>query len=594
MATGQIDFPKTQKLICVVHRAIENIPVEIRNLIIEFIVDVRPMDQLRKIVYISYWCFFDEDGFHVDPGDGCSPIIRLMNDINSPNPTFVYLHIYHITDTGMRSVDHELSLEQFWSILTDDNYDFVDFDSHQRSQIRRFIITRIAFIYATAECARICAARFGQLADSQLTIFCSSLVMSYRSCRPLKALKLESRHDLYTEATQLTMAETASLVNKVLPRDLAQVVLSYFKAKKRDEETIAFAGEFETCVHSDSSYLDYYFSGACEGGHHDLIDALIALGADNWNLGLNGACRRNDRALIDKMITHGATNWNEGLYGACRGGHKHLAEEMIARGASNMNYGLNAACHGGHRELVDLMIAKGANRYHSGFVGACMSGNRELVDLMISKGANDWNDGLSNACKGGHMKLAIFMIGKGADDWNSALKSACGSGNRDLIDLIIAKGATDCNEGMNSAIAEGQMEIVNLMIAKGANNWNDGLYHACWFGQIEMINLMIAKGANSWNTGLLGACYGGDLSVVKNMIERGADNLSDGLTDACLNGYRNVAEYLVQQGAIYCDNDGDHCHPELESYEGDEGDEDNYDNGESNYESDEGDEGDDE
>ncbi len=81
------------------------------------------------------------------------------------------------------------------------------------------------------------------------------------------------------------------------------------------------------------------------------------------------------------------TDVNDGLYGACCGGHRELVDLMIARGANDGDSGLYGACRGGHRELVDLMIARGANDWNSGLWAACINGHRELVDLMIARGA---------------------------------------------------------------------------------------------------------------------------------------------------------------------------------------------------------------
>ena len=65
------------------------------------------------------------------------------------------------------------------------------------------------------------------------------------------------------------------------------------------------------------------------------------------------------------MITKGADHY-WGLYYACQGGHKEPMELMIAKGNNNWNYGLQGACQGDHKELVELMIAKSANRCYCG------------------------------------------------------------------------------------------------------------------------------------------------------------------------------------------------------------------------------------
>ena len=59
-------------------------------------------------------------------------------------------------------------------------------------------------------------------------------------------------------------------------------------------------------------------------------------------------------------------NWVDfGLIGACSGGCKEMVELMIAKGADDWNNGLIGACLGGHKEMVELMIAKGADDLNS-------------------------------------------------------------------------------------------------------------------------------------------------------------------------------------------------------------------------------------
>ena len=72
------------------------------------------------------------------------------------------------------------------------------------------------------------------------------------------------------------------------------------------------------------------------------------------------ACKQGDLLSITRSKYN--KSWlNRGLYSACRGGHKELVELMIAKGANNWNQGLYGACRGGHKELAELMIVKGTN-----------------------------------------------------------------------------------------------------------------------------------------------------------------------------------------------------------------------------------------
>ncbi len=70
--------------------------------------------------------------------------------------------------------------------------------------------------------------------------------------------------------------------------------------------------------------------------------------------------------VVQLMIEKGAEVWNWGLSGACKGGHMEIVKLMIEKGATDWNRGLYDACEGGHIEIVKLMIEKGATDVESG------------------------------------------------------------------------------------------------------------------------------------------------------------------------------------------------------------------------------------
>jgi ankyrin repeat protein len=48
-----------------------------------------------------------------------------------------------------------------------------------------------------------------------------------------------------------------------------------------------------------------------------------------------------------------------GLYGACRGGHLDIVDLVIALGATDYDWGLHLACQRGHLDIALLLINKG-------------------------------------------------------------------------------------------------------------------------------------------------------------------------------------------------------------------------------------------
>lgn len=110
--------------------------------------------------------------------------------------------------------------------------------------------------------------------------------------------------------------------------------------------------------------------------------------------------------LIERI---GETDFNEGLSGACAGGHRDIVDMMIGYGASFWEWGLHSACEGGHLEIIDYMFEKGAEGRNGGLANACYCGQEAVVKKLIEKGADSFDWGLEEACKGRHLEIANLM-----------------------------------------------------------------------------------------------------------------------------------------------------------------------------------------
>ena len=135
--------------------------------------------------------------------------------------------------------------------------------------------------------------------------------------------------------TTIIMHKTRELLHVHIHNDLATIVLGYVQSVGRDWESVAGAGEYETCLEIPVNIINDGLYGACLGGHIELVNLMISRGADDWNNGLSGACRGGHIELVNLMISRGADDWNYGLSGACYGGHIELVNLMISRGANN-------------------------------------------------------------------------------------------------------------------------------------------------------------------------------------------------------------------------------------------------------------------
>lgn len=203
-----------------------------------------------------------------------------------------------------------------------------------------------------------------------------------------------------------TLSLTQALVEKyVHARDLSSLIISFVKSVKRDWQSVATIGEYETCMSCPNEEwdLDDCLCGACMGGHIELAEQMILKGAANFSWGLFGACEGGHLDLAERMLSKTTpgdprvTNVNFGLAGACKGGRLELAERMIAKGAADYSWGLNIACDSGYLELAKLLIFKGARDFDDGLYWACKAGHLELIELMISHGASTVNLALYRA-----------------------------------------------------------------------------------------------------------------------------------------------------------------------------------------------------
>jgi len=249
---------------------------------------------------------------------------------------------------------------------------------------------------------------------------------------------------------------------------------------------------------------------ACKGGSRRLVDLII-----------NEIYSRKSERL-----DHLERNWNKGLSGACKGGNIELVNLMIAKGANNWNLGLRSACKGGNAELANLMISKGAKDWDSGLFDACRGGNIELVNLMIEKGATYWDNGLRGACQGTNKEIVELMITKGATKISYGISSALYYRQTEILELLIEKDITAYRYiGLEYACSLGSLKLAKSIIAKGADNLNVSLQAVCYEGEdtkeaIEIVELLISKGADNFEDALVTIAVNNNCcKAIKNKLE---------------------------------------------------------------------------
>jgi hypothetical protein len=124
-------------------------------------------------------------------------------------------------------------------------------------------------------------------------------------------------------------------------------------------------------------------SNVCKLWRRQAVTHVIAI---NDEFQLATAARNGDRLSIIKSVCNNRLI-NYGLGGACQGGHEDLANLMIAKGAWDFDCGLYGACEIGHLNLAKLMITKGATAFWLGLEIARLGGYKDLIELITTKDA---------------------------------------------------------------------------------------------------------------------------------------------------------------------------------------------------------------
>ncbi len=133
-----------------------------------------------------------------------------------------------------------------------------------------------------------------------------------------------------------------------------------YACQSRNIELVKFLKEY---VNDIPSFRHWGLIGACEGGHLELVNMMLELGAQNYYEAIFYACKGGNIDIINIIFNSGVNDYNRGLYGACEGGHIEVVKMMILLGANNYNEGLRRACSYKHIEIAKLMISLGANKY---------------------------------------------------------------------------------------------------------------------------------------------------------------------------------------------------------------------------------------
>ncbi len=295
---------------------------------------------------------------------------------------------------------------------------------------------------------------------------------------------------------------------------------------------------------------------------------------------LEAACRGSHIKLVKLLLKKGHNGGvsEEGLVGASFAGSIELMEIMIATGAQEFDWALKAAYEGNHPAAIEFLEERGASDHHLALEGACEGGHYDLAmkcfrptDIRLARA-------FEAAVTGRNIKLINFFINLdvstlrhaerypvpelGVDNWNGGLNIAAQYGDKYIFDLMTQKGAIDFNGALRSACMYNQLEIVDLLISKRVDDWNEGLIGACYGPYRHLMDLMISKGADDWERCLDSACGNGNLPLAREMIDRCITDLTSRwptldlnnyMYEACGMGNTHIVQLLIDHGATECE-----------------------------------------
>jgi len=169
-------------------------------------------------------------------------------------------------------------------------------------------------------------------------------------------------------------------------------------------------GAFENAIE------DILQQGAA-GGHLDIMRWAIAQGAkDNIERAGLRAFDANPDLLPIVMNEFGLTNYNRIMSTAANKGRRDIVDKMLALGADNYNSAASSAAQNPQSvDIVYRMIELGADNFNGIMFNAAGAGSEELVDDMIQRGANDYNTAAFNALNRKHYDLGRKMLAEIGD-----------------------------------------------------------------------------------------------------------------------------------------------------------------------------------
>lgn len=189
--------------------------------------------------------------------------------------------------------------------------------------------------------------------------------------------------------------------------------------------------------------------GACDGGHHDLVQELIQNNIlSEHSRTLYYACKGGNMLIVQMIVSQSNyINWKQALKGACAGGHIEIVNWILCYGKiSNCDEALAAAAAKGYIEIMQTLPKVNIFDFELAIERACYKGQIEAVEFLLLQYEDYhiyWNETFLFSCMSGSLDMVKFIVKESLEtlDYNEGLKIATEQNNIPIAEFMIQKGA---------------------------------------------------------------------------------------------------------------------------------------------------------
>jgi len=188
---------------------------------------------------------------------------------------------------------------------------------------------------------------------------------------------------------------------------------------------------------------------ACRVGDEAGARQALCRGANAVDVGMHLACMRHHRPVVDALLKAQPGSITFGLSGAAAGGHLDLVQDLLGLGARDVGSALQSACRVGHIPIITallphLRLPDDMVQFHVALSLAVRADQVTVVDtLLFQYGLPAYPHILFDAYRGGSVAVIVFLESHGftydRNEGDRYLGAACVSGRLAAVQHVLQK-----------------------------------------------------------------------------------------------------------------------------------------------------------